>query len=173
MEEREKERREQIIKERIVPEGEKLIDSIPWESEKRGFLTQIRVQGKQIKTLEKNIEKLSEELEKEKRRSEEFENLYYDLLKRHEMSSSDRELELEKKLSRQKKELTAHQKKCGNYRKELDKNRIQLEQKNKQLLEARTRADMAENCRRIEGLANYQKIKDYEEVIQSAQNSAV
>ena len=179
METLEEKRRQEIISERIVPEG-RLNELVPPESERRGFLTQIREDEKKIKLLETAIRYAEEEKEKEKKRAEEFERLYFELLHRYEISASEREMELEEtikekdaKIASQKKEITALQRKCGNYRQEMNKKRIEAENKNKQLLETRTRLEMTETCRKIEGLANYQKIKEYEEVIQSAQNSAI
>ena len=179
MEKTEEKRRQEIINERIVPEG-RLNELVPPESERRGFLTQIREDEKKIKLLETAIKYAEEEKEKEKKRAEEFEKLYFELLHRYEISASEREMELEEiikekdaKIASQKKEITALQRKCGNYRQEMNKKRIEAENKNKQLLETKTRLDMAETRHKIEGLVSYQKIKEYEEVIQSAQNSAV
>ena len=186
METLEEKRRQEIISERIVPEG-RLNELVPLESERRGFLTQLREDEKKIKLLETAVKYAEEEREKEKKRADEFERLYFELLHRYERSTTEREKELEEiikekdekiasrdaKIASKKKEITALHKKCGNYRQEMNKKRIEAENKNKQLLETRTRLEMTETCRKIEGLANYQKIKEYEEVIQSAQNSAI
>lgn len=167
MTEKEKEkRRQEIIEERIVSE-ERLNDLIPPESERRGFITQIKIYEKKISSLEKENSELKEKNFSNLKYIEELENKVDELFTILKKSPLEKERELEEviqqkeeKIEKLKNELNLLQKKCKNYRQEQDNYRKSLEKKNKYLAESRTKLEMIENRYKLEGLKKYKDEKE-------------
>lgn len=170
MTEKEERRRREIIEERIVSE-EKLNDLIPPESERRGFITQIKIYEKKLSLLEKENNELKEKNSSYLIYIEELEDKVDKLTTILKKSPLEKERELEEviqqkeeKIKKLKGELNLLQKKCKNYRQEQDNYRKSLEKKNKYLAESRTKLEMIENRYKMEGLKKY---KDEKENIQN------
>lgn len=167
MTEKEKEKRKQeIIEERIVS-GERLNDLVPPESERRGFITQIKIYEKKLFLLEKENNELKGKNSSYLKYIEELEDEVDKLTAILKKSPLEKEKELEEiikqkeeKIKKLKNELNLLQKKCKNYRKEQDNCRKSLEKKNKYLAESRTKLEMIENRYKLEGLKKYKNEKE-------------
>lgn len=159
-------RRVEVIKERVYGEGNILRD-LPLESINRNLRkdnlrlkSDLEEKEKEINKLKKDYEKLQELVDFLERRNCELEEEANMSPDEQKAELKEKIKELEEKFAKRTKEVTSLQRKCGNYRIEVNKFRKHFEKRNKESCSLRAQVEMLETQNRVQSLINYKNEKD-------------